>query len=196
MIGHTFNVRKAAQVVAFFASAQGGRINVLKLVKLIYLADRAFMADFERPILYDRMVSMDHGPVNSATLDLINGLAADERGWTEFVGSRVGNDIPLSEYYHLDTDLDELSRKEVDVLGETWSRFGHMTKYQIRDHTHRHCPEWEDPKGSSNPIPYSRIFKFLQKDDAEELATAIDRDHAIDETFRRHRDETAAVEAD
>ncbi len=69
-----YNARKAAQVAAFFALSEGGKINVLKLVKLIYLADRSAMEAFEAPILNDKFVSMDHGPVNSITLNLINGL--------------------------------------------------------------------------------------------------------------------------
>jgi uncharacterized phage-associated protein len=65
-----YNARKAAQVAAFFAKAQGGKINVLKLVKLIYLADRLALETFEHPILEDKFVSMDHGPVNSITFSV------------------------------------------------------------------------------------------------------------------------------
>src|SRR5713101_1329927 len=79
-----FNVRKAAQVVAFFAQKQGGSINVLKLVKLIYLANRLAMERFVFPLLNDNLVSMDHGPVNSLTFDYINGYH-DRAAWKEFV---------------------------------------------------------------------------------------------------------------
>src|SRR6478672_1543419 len=34
-----YNVRKAAQVTAFFAKKEGGAIEVLKVAKLLYLAD-------------------------------------------------------------------------------------------------------------------------------------------------------------
>ena len=49
------------------------------------------------------------------------------------------------------------------VLAAIWAKFGHMTKYQIRDYTHdsRNCPEWRDPKGSSYPIHYKTIFEAL-----------------------------------
>ena len=61
----SFNARKAAQVGAYFAKASGGKINVLKLVKLIYLADRHSMELYDAPILNDVFVSMNKGPVNS-----------------------------------------------------------------------------------------------------------------------------------
>ena len=35
-----YDVKKAAQVAAFFAIEAGGKINILKLTKLMYLADR------------------------------------------------------------------------------------------------------------------------------------------------------------
>jgi hypothetical protein len=38
----------------------------------------------------------------------------------------------------------------------------------------RHCPEWEDPQGSSTPIPYERVFKFLGKAQAGELAEHVE----------------------
>ena len=173
-----FNVRKAAQITAYFALKQGGAINVLKLTKLIYLADRHFMAKYDAPLLDDELVSMDHGPVNSMTYGCINGNQADRSDWNEFVADRAGYSVGVAPGITVER-LDELSRADLQVLEETWRSFGHMTKYQIRDYTHRNCPEWEDPLGSSNPIPYERVFKFLGKADAAELAEAVRRDRAV-----------------
>ena len=38
-----FNERKAAQMAAFFLHQGGGKLEVLKLMKLLYLADRQAM---------------------------------------------------------------------------------------------------------------------------------------------------------
>ena len=46
-----YNVRKAVHVVAYFALKAGGSINVLKLVKLAYLADRLFLSEYEITVL-------------------------------------------------------------------------------------------------------------------------------------------------
>lgn len=185
MIVSGFNVRKAAQVVAFFAREQGGKINVLKLIKLVYLADRESMKQFDAPILYDHMVAMAHGPVNSATLDLVNGMAVEVEGWAEFVGERQGHEVPLTHPV-ADTDLDELSKRDLRVLAAVWAEFGQMGQYQIRDYTHRYCLEWEDPHGSSNPIPYDRIFKFLGKADSGKLAQEIEAKQAMSILLERH----------
>lgn len=167
-----FNIRKAAQIGAYLAVKEGGAINVLKLTKLIYLADRAFMLRYDAPLLDDELVSMDHGPVNSMTYDCINGNQADRREWSEFVADREGYAIGVAQGVTVDR-LDELSRADRQMLDETWHRYGHMDQWELRDHTHKKCPEWEDPLGSSYPIPYERVFKFLGKADAAELAEAV-----------------------
>lgn len=177
-----FNARKAAQVVAYFAKAQGGSINVLKLVKLVYLADRAFLAKYDATITNDRFVSMDHGPVNSATLDHIDGCQVDD-AWEAIVTDRAGHQVGLTNPEISFDDLDELSEAEVEVLEETWGKFGGMTKYQVRDYTHKNCPEWEHPHGSSNPIPFERVLKFLGKENSPLLATRIESERALDALF-------------
>lgn len=163
-----FNVRKAAQVSAFFALKQGGQIHVLKLVKLIYLSDRNFMRRYDVPIIGDKLVSMDHGPVNSLTLNYVNGTA-ESADWDAFMADRAGHMVALSNDELTDDMLDELSDAEMRVLEETWNEFGHMDRFEIRDYTHRHCPEWDDPHGSSTPLRYAHVFKFLGKANSAEL---------------------------
>lgn len=176
-----YNARKAAQVAAYFAKAQGGKINVLKLVKLIYLADRLALETFESPILADKFVSMDHGPVNSITLNYVNGLSDDRDEWGEFVNDREGHFVGLSNNELKIHDLDELSGAEIKILDLVWNRYGKMNQFEVRDFTHKNCPEWEDPHGSSTPIPLERIFKFLGKRDSAELAANVEAERNIDQ---------------
>jgi len=173
-----FNVRKAAQIAAYFAREQGGSINVLKLVKLIYIADRKNMEKFDFPISGDSLVSMDHGPVNSMTLNYINGTVDDRVAWEHFISDRAGHDVGLARAVS-DDDLDELSRAELTTLREVWNQFGAMTKYEIRDWTHANCPEWENPDGSSTPIPHARVFKFLGKAHADELEQCVHEERRL-----------------
>lgn len=163
-----FNVRKAAQVAAFFALKQGGQIYVLKLVKLIYLSDRKFMGKYDVPIIGDQLVSMTHGPVNSMTYDYVKGTA-ESAEWDQFVSDRAGHMVGIANRDLSEENLDELSDAEVRILEETWAEFGHMGRFDLRDYTHVHCPEWDDPHGSSIPIQYAHVFKFLGKDNSAVL---------------------------
>jgi uncharacterized phage-associated protein len=178
-----YNVRKAAQVAAFFAKEQGGKINVLKLVKLIYLAHRESLKAFDAPILQDKFVSMDHGPVNSITLNFINGLIDEKDDWSEFITDRHGHFIALAKQSLNISDFDELSKADIKILKYIWERFGGMDGFQLAGYTHKHCPEWEDPHGSSTPIPIERVLKFLGKPAGVELARKIEAERLMDSIF-------------
>jgi uncharacterized phage-associated protein len=145
------------------------------------------MEKFDFPLVNDNLVSMDHGPVNSLTFNYINGYQEERAAWEEFVTDRAGYSVGLVRPDLSLDDLDELSVADLEVLTETWQRFGHLERWAIRDWTHQHCPEWEDPDGSSQPIPYERVFKFLSKADSEFLAQRVIEQRRIDEAFAGRR---------
>lgn len=69
-------------MAAFFLYRNGNRLSILKLMKLLYLADRESLARFGSPLSYDRFASLPHGPVLSQTLDYINGFwKSSTGGW-------------------------------------------------------------------------------------------------------------------
>ncbi|MEO9297172.1 Panacea domain-containing protein [Devosia alba] len=178
-----YKTRKAAQVAAFFALKQGGSINVLKLAKLLYIGDREHLSRHDLPILFDNFVSMDHGPVTSTTLDYVNGYQEDRANWDVFVSDRAGYNVGVAKSSLTTDDLDELSDAELDTLEAVWSDFGGMDRYAVRDWTHTHCGEWEDPKGSSAAIPYERVLKFLGKGHTAEIANEIETVRSLDQAL-------------
>lgn len=178
-----YSSKKAGQVAAFFAKKQGGEINVLKLVKLIYLSERSFMEAYDSLILNDEFVSMDNGPVTSRTLDKINGFSPED-GWGDFVTDRANHLVGVAST-DIDTEkLDQLSRAELKTLSAVWDKFGHMSQWDLVKYTHDNCPEWENPRGSSAPIPYERVFKALGKANAEALEAKIYRDKKMARALR------------
>ena len=85
-----FNERKAAQAAAYLLCKAGGSLNVLKLVKLMYLAERESLRRYGETITGDALVSMRNGPVLSATLDHINGLVPScQDGWDSLILSLI-----------------------------------------------------------------------------------------------------------
>jgi uncharacterized phage-associated protein len=175
-----FQVRKAAQIAAFFAHREGGSISHLKLVKLVYLANRRAMEKFDYPMFDDTLVSMDHGPVNSAFLNYINGDAiTDYHDWREFITARADHAVGLKKKIRTD-ELDELSEAEIEILEELWAKFRKYDQWKMVTYTHDNCPEWEDPRGTSAPIPYERVFKNLKKKHSDELARSVERRRRID----------------
>lgn len=174
-----YKVRKAAQVAAFFAMKEGAKqINVLKAVKLLYLSDREFLSRYDIPILWDRLVSLPKGPVNSITRNFVSGLDSDD-SWDEFLTARENHLIGLRKADLSTLDLDELSKAELKTMEDVWARFGSMNGFELVEWTHKNCPEWEDPLFSSEAIPYERVLKFLQKPNASALAEAIEEDRTL-----------------
>jgi len=166
-----YKERKAAQTAAFFALQAGGSINILKLAKLLYLAERESMSKYDEPLFYDRLVSMDHGPVTSISLNHLNGLS-ESIHWPKFVTD--GGSYNIDAVKGIDfANLDELSRADLSILKELWEKFADFTGFQLRDWTHFNCPEWENPNGSSKRISHSQIYKFLNKPKANERAQEI-----------------------
>lgn len=178
-----FNERKAAHVASFFALKAGGSINVVKLMKLIYLGDREFLRRFDAPILHDRLVSMPKGPVNSNTYNCASGqVQADV--WDSYL-SDSANHMVSSAQPELTVDaLDELSRAELRVLDDVWKEFGHLNQWDLVRYTHENCDEWEDPSGSSETIPYERVLKVLGKGHASrDIAERIEAEQAAMRQF-------------
>ncbi|WP_426032870.1 Panacea domain-containing protein [Caulobacter sp. DWP3-1-3b2] len=179
-----FSARRAAQVTAFFADKEGGSINVLRATKLIYLSDRASMAEREYPVTGDNFVAMPFGPVNTYTYSLMNGEAEPPQThiWAEFIGPRANYRVPLARPITID-DLDELSRSDIRILEATWNAFKDIEKYELAEWTHRFCPEWRDPAGSSVPIDFATVFKRLDKAEPIELAEQLQAERVLVASF-------------
>jgi uncharacterized phage-associated protein len=166
MLTFAYNPRKAAQAAAYLVHLNGGRINVLSLTKLLYLADRKALVLRGRPITGDKMVSMPHGPVLSRIYDQIKCGDQEEvegRSWYEYLTERQDREICLREAEPL---TDELSDFERDVLHRIHSEYGHLSPSQLRAITHE-LPEYEDPDGSSLPIDPETILRHEGWNDSD-----------------------------
>ncbi len=125
----------------------------LKLIKLLYLADRKALLDLGRPISCDLFVSMPHGPVLSRTYDLILGEPEKDSYWRRYISAPEDYQIRLLG----DAPNDQLSPAEEGILDSVFREFGAMDKWALRDYTHG-LPEYHDPDGSSVPIALMEIL--------------------------------------
>ncbi|MGO3569672.1 MAG: Panacea domain-containing protein [Serratia grimesii] len=158
-----FSEEKVAQMAAYLLLKRGGRMAYLKLMKLLYLANRQSMLRHGRMMGEDNLYSMPHGPVMSTTLDLIRGKQVDSGGYWYSLIQTKQHDVALrADPREMDADevFDELSRSDIRILDEVYAQFGHMNRYDLRDMTHLAdvCPEWHDPGRSRTPIDVREIF--------------------------------------
>lgn len=103
-------------MAAFFIAEAGGKIEILKLVKLIYLGDRQHLQHYDNQSFLIGIISMPHGPVNSLTLNFINAVdpqAPQQDKWDAVAGRRVGYHLVGKKQIKTE-ELDRLSRAEAE----------------------------------------------------------------------------------
>lgn len=162
-----FNAKKTAQAAALIARRHGGAINYMKLIKLLYLADRQMLLDHGTMVTGDRHVAMKFGPVLSQVLNLINEGARDEAHtpWFDFFGAPEKYDVQLKP--GAPTENDELSRYEVKLLESIDDKYGSMDRWALVDYLHKNLPEWTDPGETSTPISPEMILRAESRSDEE-----------------------------
>lgn len=160
-----FDHLKSVQVIAWLVRKAGGSAEKLKLVKLLYLADRLSFARRGKPINFDSYFSLPHGPVPSTALNGIDHQF-DNAVW-EVLAQADKRDVTIVG----DIGEDRLSRADIAILDATWEEFGGMTASQIRNWTHDHCPEYvEVGPDKSLPIDVSEIMRQVGRVDPDGAA--------------------------
>ena len=159
-----FNERKATQAAARLLKLRGGEMSYMKLIKLLYLADRSALLQWGRPITTDSYVSMDRGPVLSRVLD----LATDEElpGHTSVWAGHITEPAHYSVRLHRDPGEDELSEAELQLLDQVFQQHGRKSRWELVELTHK-LPEWKNPQGGAIPIQYRDILRAAGKTELE-----------------------------
>lgn len=158
----------------------------LKLLKLVYLADRLALAKLGRPITFDSYFSLPHGPVPSRTMD----LASDEPDplvasyWHRVIARGPTHyDVKLIDESSVPND--QLSDAEEAVLDEVFDQYGHLYRWDLVRFTHT-LPEYRDPQGSRIPIDLADILRAqdVSDDDVQDIMDAIAAEQALAEITR------------
>ena len=154
-MAYRFSPGKAIQAAGVLLRETSARsMTRIRLLKLLYIADRESIRQTGRPITGDRVVAMQNGPVLSRVYDCIKGEGWGLPAWERFFASE-GIDVRMKEA----PGLDELSRCEIETLQAVSRQRADKDEWQIVDETHA-FPEWKqnDPGTSSKPIPFEQIL--------------------------------------
>ena len=166
-----FDEAKATQAAARLLRIRGGTMSYMKLIKLLYLADREALARWGRPITTDNYVSMDKGPVLSHVLDRINeGPSPEEEPsyWAQHIASSGNYEVTLTD----DPSGNLLSEAEDELLDAVFAAHGHLSRWEMVNFVHT-LPEWHDPEGGAIPIGYADILRAFNKK-PEEITAIVD----------------------
>ncbi|GMV83872.1 MAG: hypothetical protein AMXMBFR7_50560 [Planctomycetota bacterium] len=156
-----FNLIKSIQAAAELLAREPGRqMSRLRLIKLLYIADREALKETGRPITWDRWVAMKHGPVLSRFYDVIKGLEVGSTELAKYVDQQ-GYQIILRS----DPGKGQLNRYEIRKLAELSNRYRDQDEWELVEITHQ-FPEWikNNPGDSSRQIPLEDILAGVDMD--------------------------------
>jgi uncharacterized phage-associated protein len=174
-----YNEEKATAAACFFLEKAGGELEDLKLMKLMYLADREALRQRGSSITGDHYYSMKNGPILSETLDRMTPRDQIDSAsvWREHIELPEKWEIRLKQPYYVSKSL---SAGEISILETTWKRYGRLSKWKLVQLTHE-LAEWHDPSDSCIPISLAEIYVGLglEEDQIEARMSAHRADDAM-----------------
>lgn len=182
-IRFNFNPRKAVEAAAVLLKREPHwRTNYMRLLKLMYIADRESLKETGSPIVGGNVYAMERGPVLSAVLKLINSEHPDSPAWDRVI-RKDRYDVEVVQ----DPGLNALSPYEVRKLHEVSERYADLDEWQMSDLTYT-FPEWakySPPKGCRQLIDPADILDAVNPGaDKEAIADDAAARRATDRIFQ------------
>lgn len=182
-----FDLEKAIQAAAvILRKSPNGRMNYMKLLKLIAIAEREALKETGRMITGVKIVAMERGPVPVQIYRSIEGQRAKVERWEKFV--RTDN---YDVYLIKNPGVSKLSRFEIARLQEITDRHVHHDEWDMVEITHQH-PEWQKNKvvrGDAvkmRPISLEDILQAVGRSDSKEIAEEALKQRGFADFFARH----------
>lgn len=140
-----FNLEKTVQALNFFCIENGGTINRLKAMKMLFLADKTHLNKYGRNISGDAYVAMEMGPVLSNTWNLLRPekkKALVIKDWYSYLAKYLEFEsiVMLRSKQHIDDG--EFSNSDIICLKATADSFLRIPQNQLIKILHT-FPEWE-----------------------------------------------------
>lgn len=152
-----FRFERALQAAAYLLSQADGELRYIHLLKMLYIADREYLATFGEMITGDRVCAMEYGPVLSCVLNLIKGKDSRSTEWLRYIETDFRkHSVRLVD----DPQNGSLCRASRSLLDDVFRRYGHLKPFEVVDLTHE-FPEWQEfyrGEGTATPIPWSKIL--------------------------------------
>lgn len=157
-----FNYKKAVQALNLLATKNGGTLNKMKAIKLIWLADRLHLRKFGRSITGDEYYALPNGPVPSGTRDVLESSDFLDDTASDYASEYIS----AIDKYNFKTlsspNLNVFSDTDVQSLESVFSKFGQLDHFALSDLSHL-FPEWKKHESALNKRLSSR-FPINQSD--------------------------------
>lgn len=137
-----FSFKKSVQALNLFAINNGGKINKMKAIKLIWLADRLHIRMYGRTITGDTYFALQNGPIPSATRDIL-----EKSNFVEDIAKDYSSEyISEIDNYNYESiapgKYNVFSQTDLEVLEIIYKTFGELDHFALSEYSHK-FPEWK-----------------------------------------------------
>ncbi len=187
------NVVKISQALGFLLSLDDNhKMDRVKLIKLLWAADRLHLRRYGRTISESDYYAMAHGPVCSLALDIAqmdkDGIALSDAD-KEYLEEYFTSD-DRSTSMQKDVGDGYLSDSDKAMLKEAWEKFKDIETFELSDDISHRYPEWSkfrkyfETNGGRKNINLEDFFEnpdndeyFVEDEDRLEAARGIYEDN-------------------
>jgi len=161
---------KIARLAGYFLTLAGGKMHKLKLMTLLYLADRYALGNYKMQLTDDMFISTKNGPALAHTRLMMNGEVLSNE-WNLLIQAEADHEISCPGHItSIQDDDDDFNTIAIITLERVWNEYGGykpenlvlLAKYDLK--------EWKEPVyGLIDALPLENVLKALAYDDAEAL---------------------------
>lgn len=160
-----YSSKKFVNAMLFFAN-EVNDLGITKLNKLLYYSDFWHYKLYRKPILGDRYIKMERGPVPETSYNTFNANFRDN------IDDSLKKDVEVSKEKVIDfprkkirpkkePDLSVFSESEMEIMRKVVEEFRESTARKISEKSHLEKP-WKDVQ-EKEIIPYSLIIDTSDK---------------------------------
>lgn len=176
-----FCVQKAVQAAGVVLREEPGhKMNYMKLLKLLYIAERESLRHSGRMIIGSRIFAVQRGLILGEVLDLINSQHMAVGVWDKHI-DRERYNLSLKS----SPGVGDLCRLDINLLQEITRRHKEDDEWDMVKITHQ-FKEWENnkPGSSRKEIPISEILEAVgRKKETPDILKELASQRRMDKIF-------------
>ena len=128
---------ETAKAAMLYISRKFGKIDFIRLFKILYFAEREHLAKWGDLIVNDTYIAMKNGPVPSIIYDLFKGIRGD--GFREKKYEIFYSAFKVDGHYCVPLeipDMDFLSKSNIDALDKSISEYKDIDSIRLSELSH------------------------------------------------------------
>lgn len=139
MIKYRTNEKKVLEAILWLTNRRPG-MDLYRVLKILFLADKAHFNKYGRPIAGEKYVAMEYGPVAETAYQILRKQEGVRRklGITDFPFARGTDDQKDALFPAREPELSVFSKSDIAALDDAMNKYGNMSFNGLKALTHRH----------------------------------------------------------